>query len=68
MEKRERYGLLQGFEWRRDSDVVYYGFANGVETAIWSTAGFANGEERAIWSAAGFRTKKGQRYGLMQYF
>ena len=40
MEKRQQYGLLQGFEWKRDSDMVYRSASNGEETAIWPTAGF----------------------------
>ena len=40
MEKRQQYGLVQGFEWRRDSDMVYRSASNGEETAIWPTAGF----------------------------
>jgi hypothetical protein len=52
MEKRQQYGLLQGFEWRRDSNRAYYRVSNGEETAIWLTTGF--------------RMEKRQQYGLLQ--
>ena len=40
MERRQHYGLLQGFEWRRGSNTAYCMVLNGEEIAIWPTAGF----------------------------
>jgi hypothetical protein len=54
MAKRQRYGLLQCFEWRRHSGMVYCSVSNGEEIAIYSTAVF--------------RMEKRQRYGLLQGF
>ena len=49
MEKGQH--LLQGFEWRRDTDMVYCSASTGEETA----------------PTAGFRMEKGQRYLLQGY-
>jgi hypothetical protein len=38
IEKRQRY-LLQGYEWRRDSNMPYCRISNEEERAVWSTAG-----------------------------
>jgi len=54
MDKRQRYGLLQGVEWRRDSNMAYCSVSNGEGTAIWSTAVLL--------------MEKRQRYGLLQCF
>ena len=40
VDKRQRYGLLQGVEWRRDSNMAYCRVLNGEETAIWPTEVF----------------------------
>jgi hypothetical protein len=34
MEKRQQYGLLQCFEWRRDRNIALCSVSNGEETAI----------------------------------
>ena len=40
MERRKQYGLLQGFERRRDSNMAYCMVFNGEEIAIRPTAEF----------------------------
>jgi hypothetical protein len=39
-DNRQRYGLLQCFEWRKDSGMVYCSVSYGEETAIWLLQGF----------------------------
>jgi hypothetical protein len=52
MGKGQRYVLLQGIEWRRDSNMAYCSVFDGKGTAIWSTAVFL--------------MEKKQRYDLLQ--
>jgi predicted protein tyrosine phosphatase len=66
MEKKQQYGLLQGFEWRRDTEMVYCSASNEEETAMYSRV--SNGERTVIWSTAVVLMEKRQKYGLLQRF